>query len=356
MKAVVFQRHGGVEVLEHRSDVPVPEVGPGEALLRVRATAMNHNDIWARTGLPGMDFMLPHISGSDAAGVVEAVGDEVIGVRPGDEVIVHGFYACGKCPDCLDGVPFACSANPDANETLTNFKVWGFHTGPLQGGQAEYAVLPARCLLPKPANLSFEEAASLGLVLGTVWRMLVVRARIKPGDFVLIWGAAGGLGSMAIQVCTLFRAHPIAVVSSDEKGRFCRQLGAEHVINRRSQRVLREVGKITGRRGVDVVFEHTGAETWETSCHALKWAGTIVTCGATSGFRANLDIRYLWNKQQNYLGSHCCTRGELAEALKFVENGLIRPAVGKILPLSEIAKAHEMFERREVMGKIVLVP
>lgn len=356
MKAVLFERHGGVEVLQHRDDVAVPEIAPDEALVRVRASAINYNDIWARTGLPGVDFIFPHISGSDAAGVVEAVGSDVANVHVGDEVVVHGFYACGKCPQCLDGVPFACSQNRLANESLPNFKVWGFHTGPLEGGHAEYAKIPARCLVPKPANLSFEEAASLGIVLGTVWRMLVVRARIKPGDFVLVWGAAGGLGSMAIQVAKLFRAHSIAVAGSDEKLDFCRQLGAEYLINRRRQRVVREVSKITGRRGADIVFEHTGADTWETSCHALCWGGTIVTCGATSGYKANLDLRFLWNKQQNYLGSHCCTRRELAEALKFVEDGLIRPAVGKIFPLAELARAHEAFESGEVMGKIVIVP
>lgn len=356
MKAVVLQKHGGVEVLQCRDDVPIPEIAPDQALLKVRASAMNYNDVWIRTGLPGVDFIFPHIPGTDAAGVVEAVGSDVRNVRPGDEVVVHGFYACGKCSECMRGIPFNCRENPSATESVPNFKVWGFHTGPLEGGHGEYAKIPARCLLPKPKNLSFEDAASLGAVLGTVWRMLVVRAQIKPGDFVLIWGAAGGLGSMAIQVCKLFRAHPIAVAGSDEKLEFCERLGAEFLVNRRRQRIAREVAKITGRRGVDIVFEHSGAETWETSCHALKWGGTIVTCGATSGFKATLDIRFLWNKQQNYLGSHCCTLGELADALQFVEDGLIKPAVGEVLPLEDIAKAHEWYERGSVMGKIVLVP
>ena len=356
MKAVVFKRHGSVEVLEHRHDLPIPEIAADEALIRIKAAAMNHNDIWARAGVPGMEFVFPHISGTDAAGIVEAVGSHVTNVRPGDEVVVHGFYACGKCSECLRGLPFDCRANRLATESQPNYKVWGFHTGPLEGAQAEYAKIPARCLLPKPENLSFAEASSFGVVLGTAWRMLVVRAGIKPGDFVLIWGAAGGLGCMAIQVCNLFRAHAIAVASSDEKLRFCEALGAEHTIDRKRQRVLREVRKITDRRGVDIVFEHTGADTWETGVHALKWGGSIVTCGATTGFKAPLDIGFLWNKQQSYLGSHGCTLSEYADALQFVASGAIRPAVSDVLPFSDVAQAHGLFEQGKVMGKIVLVP
>ncbi len=345
MKAVVFERHGGPEVLEYR-DVAEPQLGPGDVLLRTKAIGLNYNDVWARVGLPGMEFEFPHISGSDCSAVVEAVGDAVTNVEVGDEVVVNHSWACGNCLSCQSGNPFECPG----------FKIWGFDGEAMEGAQAELARVPARAVLPKPSNISFEQAASLGIALGTAWRMLVVRAKIKPDDYVLIWGAAGGLGTMAIQICRLFKAHPIAVASTDEKLKLCEELGAEHLINHKTQRVLREVGRITKRRGVDVVFEHTGEKTWETGCLALRWGGSIVTCGATTGYKAKLDIRFLWMKQLNYLGSHSCTTPEFAEALKFVGAGLIKPVVTEVLPLTEIVRGHELVENGISQGKLVLVP
>jgi NADPH:quinone reductase-like Zn-dependent oxidoreductase len=345
MKAVVFDHHGGTEVLGLR-EIPVPTPGPNDALVRIKAAGFNFNDVWGRRGLPGMDFHLPHISGSDASGVVVAVGSEVRTVKPGDEVIANGAFACHQCPACLRGDLFVCR----------DFRIWGFQTGPLQGAQAQYGVVPAAELLPKPPNLSFAEAASLPLCLVTAWRMLVVRARIQPGDFVLIWGGAGGLGTMAIQICNLFGARAIAVVASEEKAEHCRKLGAEFVLNRKTQRLIREIQRITDKRGVDVVFEHVGQSTWETSSMALRWGGTIVICGATSGFTGTIDFRFLWNKQQNYLGSHYGTTAELEQAMRFVASGKIRPVLHTTLPLAEVAKAHELLEADAVMGKVVLVP
>ncbi len=345
MKAIVFERHGGTEVLERR-DIAIPSVAPNNALIRIRAIGVNYNDVWARRGLPGMDFVFPHISGSDAAGVVEAVGSEVTNVQAGDQVVVNGSFACGGCSACVRGDPFVCR----------QYRIWGFETGPHQGGQAEYASVPARNLVPKPKNLSWEEAASMPLCLVTAWRMLAIRARVRPGDFVLIWGAAGGLGVMAIQICKLLGARPIAVAATEEKLDICGRLGAEFCINRSTQRVVREVQRITQRTGVDVVFEHVGAATWDTSTLCLAWGGTIVTCGATTGFQAPIDLRFLWNKQQSYLGSHYGTAAELADALQFVERGLIQPVVSDVLPLEEVAHAHDVLERDEAIGKIVLLP
>ncbi|MFP4037685.1 MAG: zinc-binding dehydrogenase, partial [Desulfobacteraceae bacterium] len=331
MKAIVFDRHGGVDVLVYK-DVSVPEISSNEVLIRIKATAMNHNDLWARTGLPGMDFDFPHISGSDASGIVEAVGDEVSRVRVGDEVVVNGAFSCRKCPQCLGGDPVLC---PD-------FKIWGFQTGPLDGGQAEYARVHQASLMIKPDHLTWEEASSLPLVLVTAWRMLVTRGAIKPGDFVLIWGGTGGLGCMAIQICSLFGAHAIAVVSGGKKAKFARDLGAEYVIDRKGQRVLREVAKITDRRGVDLVFEHVGTASWETSVHALKWGGKIVICGATSGFKVTTDLRFLWFKQQSHLGCHYGSPAELEEAMRFVQQRRIRPVIGEILPLEKTAEGHRL--------------
>lgn len=263
MKAVTFERHGGIEVLQYRDDLPIPAIGPEDVLLRVKAAAMNYNVIWARQGLPGMDFILPHINGTDGAGVVEEVGSAVTHVKVGDEVLVHGGFSCGHCFECSRGEPMFCP----------RFAIWGFQTGPNEGAEAEYARVPARNIVAKPENVSWEGAAAIGSVLVTAWRMLVVRARVRPGDFVLVWGASGGLGSIALQICKVFGAKTIGVAGSDEKCEFAVNLGADYVINRKKQRINREVMNITQRRGADIVFEHAGMATWENSTYCLKWDG-----------------------------------------------------------------------------------
>ncbi|MFQ5872647.1 MAG: zinc-binding dehydrogenase [Dehalococcoidia bacterium] len=344
MKAVVFEEHGGVDKLQYKN-VPEPKVGPNEVLIKVKAAGCNYNDIWARRGLPGVEIILPHVSGSDAAGEVVEVGSEVKGFKAGDEVMVHPGISCRTCEACTSGREFFCR----------RFQIWGFQTGPLDGADAEYAKLPEINLLAKPPNLSFEEAASLPLILMTVWRMLVSRAGVQAGDHVLIWGGAGGLGSMAIQVCNLFGARAIAVVGSDKKADYAKELGAFEVINRNSQSLKDEVKRIN-RAGVDIVFEHTGQDTWKQSVAALRWGGTLVTCGATSGFIGETDIRFLWNKQMNFYGSHMASKGELLQAMKFVQSGQIKPLVSQVFALKDAAKAQTAMEEGEVMGKMVLVP
>jgi NADPH:quinone reductase-like Zn-dependent oxidoreductase len=345
MKAVVFEEHGGVDVLQYK-EVAEPKVGPNDVLVKVRASGCNYNDIWARRGLPGMRVIVPHISGSDAAGEVVEVGSEVADIKAGDEVTVYPGLSCRTCQFCANGQDTFCR----------QYKIWGFQTGPLDGGHAEFAKVPAFNVIPKPKGLSWEEAGSLALVLLTSWRMLVGRARIQAGEFVLIWGGAGGLGTMAIQICRVFGAQPIAVASSDEKLELCRKLGAEHMINRKKQDVLEEVRNITGRRGVDVVFEHVGNVTWEQSVASLKWGGTLVTCGATSGFDAPTDLRFLWNKQMNFLGSHMGNKTDLLEGLRWVESGHIKPVVSHAFPLHEAGRAQRIMENNEVMGKMALLP
>jgi NADPH:quinone reductase-like Zn-dependent oxidoreductase len=345
MKAVVFEEHGGIDVLQYK-DIPEPKAGPNDVVIKVRAAACNYNDIWARRGMPGMRVILPHISGSDVAGEVTEVGSEVANVQAGEEVIVHPSISCRTCEACARGEDMFCR----------QFRIYGFQTGPLDGGHSEYAKVPVYNVIPKPKDLSFEEAASLPLVLLTTWRMLVTRARVRPGDFVLIWGAAGGLGTMAIQICKLHHAHPIAVAKSDEKLEKARELGAEYLINRSSQDVMEEVRKITSRRGVDIVFEHVGEATWETSVQALRWGGTIVICGATTGFEGKTDFRFLWNKQLNFLGSHMGNKGGLLEPIRFVESGDIKPVVSEVMSLQDVGKAQTRMEEGESIGKIVLVP
>ena len=345
MKAVVFEEHGGVEVLQYK-DVAQPKVGPNDVLIRVRASGCNYNDVWARRGLPGVKFALPHISGSDAAGEVVDVGSEVADFKAGDEVMIYPGLSCRSCEFCASGRDTFCR----------QYKIWGFQTGPLDGAHAEFAKLPAFNIIPKPKALSWEEAASLPLVLLTAWRMLVGRARIEAGDYVLVWGAAGGLGTMAVQICRARGARAIAVASSDEKLELCRKLGAEHLINRKTQDVVEEVRKITNRRGVDIVFEHVGNATWPQSVASLKWGGSLVTCGATTGFEAVTDLRFLWNKQMNFMGSHMGNKTDLLEGMRWVESGHIKPVVRQIFPLREAARAQALMENAEAMGKIVLVP
>jgi crotonyl-CoA carboxylase/reductase len=352
MKAVVFEEHGGPEVL-HYTDIPDPEPAPHEVLIEVKAAGANFNDIWARRGMPGMKVVMPHVSGSDVAGIVRAVGSEVSGegfgsspVKAGDEVVVHPGLSCRICDFCVTGQEFFCR----------QFRIWGFQTGPNDGGHSELVTLPAVNVLPKPSRLSFEEAASLPLVLETAWRMLVTRARIQPGENVLIWGGVGGLGTMATQICQLFGANPIPVVGGAEKVAKAEELGAVNVIDRKSQDVLAEVKAITKKVGVDVVFEHSGEETWPTSMAALRWGGRLVVCGASTGFDAVTDLRFLWNKQQNLLGSHLSNKAELSAALADVERGAIRPVIDQVLSLREVGKGQQLMEDLKVQGKVVYVP
>ena len=345
MKALVFDEHGEIDRLKY-IDVPEPKAGPREAIIRIKAASANYTDIWARRGMPGVSILMPHISGSDACGEVVEIGSGVEGVNVGDEVMVHPGIGCQQCQACANGEEFFCR----------KFKIWGFQTGPLDGGHAEYAKIPSVNLVPKPSNISWEEAASLPLILETVWRMLVVRARIRAGDIVLIWGAGGGLGTMAVQVCKLFNAKAIAIASSDEKLSKAMEMGAEFTINRNEQDVAQEVRRITDRRGVDIVFEHVGQSTWPDSVRSLRYGGTIVVCGATTGFDANTDLRFLWNKQLNLLGSHMGSKADLMDALSFVERGDIKAVVSEVLPLKDVPKGQGMMERDEAIGKIVYIP
>jgi alcohol dehydrogenase len=297
--------------------------------------------------------IFPHVAGSDVSGVVRAIGSDVAGkgfgsspVQVGDEVVVHPGLSCRVCEQCTAGREYFCR----------QFQIWGFQTGPNDGGHSELVTMPAANVLPKPSNLTHEEAASMPLVLETAWRMLVTRAQIQAGETVLIWGGVGGLGVMAIQICRMFGAIPIPVVGGAEKVARAHELGAEHVIDRKTEDVVARVKEITRKVGVDVVFEHSGEETWPTSMAALRWGGKLVVCGASTGFQAVTDLRFLWNKQQNLMGSHLSTKAELFDALKAVEAGKIKPVVDHVFSLSEAGKAQQLMEDLKVQGKLVYVP
>ncbi len=343
MKAVFFTEHGDSEVLRF-GDVPDPSPGPGEVVIQIKAAACNFNDIWARQGLPRVALPLPHISGTDAAGVVRELGPGVDEVAIGDEVIVHGVNSCRRCPACLRGEELFCR----------HMKIWGFQTGPYDGAFAQYAKLQVQQLHPRPAHLSWEEAAATSTSLVSVWRMLVTRAQVKAGDTVLIWGASGGTGAFAIQLTRTLGAVPIAVTSTDRKAVFCAEMGAEHVLIGGKQDIQAEVRRITAGRGVDVVFDHVGETTWYTGIECLRWGGTLVICGATEGFMPTIDLRYLWNKQLNILGSHIGTHQDWLECLKMIDQRRILPPVTEVFPLEQVPAAQSRMENRELMGKIAI--
>ncbi len=345
MKAVVFYEHGDVDVLKYE-DVPNPKVGPGEALVRVRASGCNYNDVWARRGMPGMKVILPHIPGSDFAGEVAEIGPGATGLQVGDKVVLHPGLSCRKCEHCANGQEYFCRS----------FKIYGFETGPLDGAHAEYAKVPAVNLISMPSRLSFEEAASVPLVFLTAWHMLVTRAGVTATDDVLILGAGSGVGSAAVQIAKLFGARVIATAGDERKLKRAKELGADELINHSSQDIVAEVKKITGKRGVSLVFEHVGKATWERSILSLAYGGRLVTCGATTGHDAITDLRHVFWKQLSILGSHQGNKAETVKVLNLVEAGKLHPVVDRVMPLSEAAQAQRLMEAREHFGKIVLTP
>lgn len=342
MKAVIFKQHGGPEVLEY-AEAPDPTIKANEVLVEVRACALNHLDVWARGGLPGIEIPLPHILGNDIAGVVREVGSLVSWVRTGDEVMLHPGVACGHCAECLAGRDNLCS----------DYDILGYRR---DGGYAQLVAAPAANVIPKPQRLSWEEAAALPLVTVTAWHMLVTRANVQPGEDVLVHAAGSGVGSIGIQVAKLRGARVIATASSDEKLAKAKDLGADEVVNYTSDDWPKEVKRLTNKKGVDVVFEHTGAVTWPGSIASLKSNGRLVTCGATSGFAAQTDLRQVFYKHLTILGSFMGSKSELLEAMKFIGSGRIRAVVDQTLPLAEARRAHELMEDRAQFGKLVLVP
>jgi NADPH:quinone reductase-like Zn-dependent oxidoreductase len=342
LKAAIFKQHGGPEVLEY-ADVPEPQIRANEVLVEVRGCALNHLDIFVRRGMPGIEIPLPHILGCDVSGVVREVGELVTWVKPGDEVMVQPGVSCGHCEACLSGQDNLCR----------EYDMIGYRR---DGGYAELVAVPGVNLIPKPPQLSWEEAAALPLVTVTAWHMLVTRANVQPGENVLVHAAGSGVGSVAIQIAKLRGARVLTTASSDEKLAKARELGADVTLDYTKEDWPKEVRRLTDRKGVDVVVEHTGAATWPGSISSLKNNGRLVTCGATSGFDARTDLRQVFYRHLTLLGSFMGSKAELLEAMKFVRDGKIRGVVDRVLPLSEARLAHEAIEDRAQFGKIVLKP
>lgn len=320
MKAVVFDRTGGPEVLEQR-ELPDPTIAADEVLLEVKACGMNHLDLWVRSGALGLEVEMPHICGSDIVGVARRVGAGVRHVKPGDPVLVLPTLSCGACQECLAGDDNLCR----------QYDLMGRRRN---GGYAQLCRVSGANCLPYPENLKWEEAATLPVVLLTAWHMLVTRVSLRPGEDCLVIGASSGVGSVAVQVARLLGARVIATVGSDEKRARVTALGADEVINHRTQDIAAEVRRLTARKGVEVVFEHVGGKVFEQCVTALVRNGRLVTCGATAGHEAKLDVNLLFGRHLTLHGSWMGRRSELLEALKFVRSGRIQPVLDSVMPLA----------------------
>jgi NADPH:quinone reductase-like Zn-dependent oxidoreductase len=340
LKAIRFKQHGGPEVLQY-TEAPEPAVRADEVLVRVRACALNHLDLWVRGGLPGVSIPLPHIPGSDVAGEIAQIGTNVTTVKVGQKVVLAPGVTCGKCPACISGQDNSC-------RQFTNL---GYL---IDGGCAEFVRVPEVNCMPYPENLSFEEAAAIPLVFQTAWHMLVSRAQLQPAEDVLILGAGSGVGTAAIQIVKFFGARVIATAGSDQKLEKGRLLGADYLINHKTQKIRDEVRRVTNKRGVDIVFEHVGTATWDESIASLAPQGRLVTCGASTGYDAEIDLRFLFTRQLSLLGSYMGTKSELLTVMKLVAAGRLKPVVDRVFPLAEAAAAHTYLEAGSQFGKVVL--
>ena len=340
MKAVRFHRHGGAEVLRYE-EAPDPVPSCDEALVRVRACALNHLDLWARNGLPNVEIPLPHISGCDVSGVVEWVPAEEKEFRKGDEVVVSPGIGCGRCDRCLSGKDDQCR----------QYTILGYG---VDGGFAELVKVPRTNLIRKPEGMSFVDAASFPLVFLTAYHMVVTKAGTGAGDTVLVLGASSGVGVAAIQVAKLHNAQVIATAGDSSKMEKAKGLGADYVIDHYKQDVLAEVRRITGKRGVDVVVEHVGKATWESSVKALAKGGRLVLCGATTGADVTTDLRYVYNKELTIYGSFMSGKGELLKVVGLFREGKLKPVVDSTFTLEQAADAEMRLEKSAHFGKIVL--
>ena len=340
-EAVVLRSHGGTEVLV-RETLELPEPGPREVRVRVRAVALNHLDIWVRKGIPGLKLEYPHRLGSDIVGEVDALGPGARGgAKVGDKIVVNPGVSCGVCERCLAGRDNLCR----------RYAILGEHTN---GGYARHVVVPDTNLLAYPGDLPWVQAAAIPLTFLTAWQMVVEKGRVAPGDTVLVQAAGSGVSTAAIQIAKLFGARVIATTGTDAKGERARALGADHVVNYATQDFVAEVKKLTDRRGADLVVEHVGGEVLTKSVLAAAAGGRIVTCGATAGFEPKVDLRHVFFRQIEILGSTMGSKGSLFAVLEHVAAGRLKPVVDRVLPLWEAREAHRVLEAREAFGKVVL--
>ncbi|MBN1361451.1 MAG: zinc-binding dehydrogenase [Sedimentisphaerales bacterium] len=340
MRAAVIREHGGVDVLRVE-EVPEPKPAADEVLVKVLCAGLNHLDIWVRKGRPGAKFQMPHVMGSDAVGVVEAVGAEVTHVKAGDEVVIYPGLSCGHCGACARGERSLCAS----------FGIVGFQR---PGTFAEKVAVPAYCVYPRPVHLSPEEAGGFVLAYLTAWRMLMTRAEVRPGDCVLIHGIGGGVAICALQLAKQAGAEVIVTSSSDEKLSRARELGADHTINYRKEDVAGHAREITGSSGVDVVIDAVGAATWPIDLSVVHKGGKVVLCGITTGAIAETNLQAVYWNQLTLMGSTLGSMDDLRRMVKAVEVGNLRPVVDEVFPLKKVQEATQKMEDARQLGKIVL--
>ena len=344
MKAVVVKAFGGVEGLEP-AELPDPKAGPGEVVLRVRACALNHLDLWVRQGLPGAKIALPHVLGCDVAGEIESVGPGASGREPGGRYAVQPGRWCGACAACRDG------REPDCPD----YGIIGAYGG-RQGGYAERLAVPADQLLAIPEGMSFAEAASLPLTALTAWSMLSGAARLAAGETALIIGAGSGVAAAGIQIAKALGARVIATSTDAAKLERAKALGADLVVHHPPEELARSVRKLTAGAMADVVFEHVGGELLGEAVRCLRPSGRLVTCGATADPVAKLDLRHVFMKRLRILGVKMGTPREMREVWELVKDGRLKPVVDRVYPLAEARAAHERLASRGQFGKVVLQP
>lgn len=341
MKAVLFREHGGPDKLSYE-ELPMPQIGPQEVLIRVKACALNHLDIWVREGSLAYAVPLPHVGGSDISGIVEQVGAHVEGIAVGTSVFVSPGISCWNCEFCLAGRDNMC-------------RTYHLLGAKRHGGYAEYVKVPYRNVLPIPENTTFEQAAAFPLVSVTASHMLFALARPQPGETVLVMGAGSGVGMMAVQLAKLAGARVITTVGSDDKIPKAVILGADAVINHAKEKVSERVELLTEGRGVDVVIEHIGPEVWNSCMESLSKGGRLITCGATTGGDVALNLRFMFSRQLTIRGSFMGTRAELVKAAELIGQKRLIAVIDRTFPLQEARTAQELMLSRKFFGKIVLV-
>ena len=356
MKALVYEKYAEnndfASILKLK-DIPEPIVKSNEVLFRVKAAALNYDDIWGMRGKP-LAVPLPHISGTDAAGEVIAVGNDVKNIKVGDRVVSHGNMSCRVCSRCTSGREYDCKKRI----------IWGFQTGPLWGGYCEIAHLPEINVLKIPDSISYEEAAAASMTLLTSWHMLVGRAKIKPGQVVLIMGGSSGVGIFGIQIAKLYGCTVIAT-ASPEKLEKLKELGADYTVDHRKEDWNKEVFKISKELakkkgdapGIDIIFEHIGGSHFNKELTLLKYGATIVTTGATTGYDVPADLRQIFFKGINILGSTQGTRAELEDGFYWMGQGKIKVIIDSVFTFENAVDAHKkMLNGKGLIGKIILKP
>ena len=340
-EAVVIRAHGGPEVLT-RETIELPEPGPRQVRVRVRAVALNHLDLWVRRGLPNLKLQYPHRLGNDIVGELDELGPGArTSAKPGDKVVINPGVSCGVCERCLSGQDNLCR----------QYAVLGEH---VSGGYSRHIVVPDTNLLPYPGDLPFTDVAAVPLVFLTAWQMVVDKGALRPGQTVLVQAAGSGVSSAAIQIAKMLGARVLATTSTDAKAERARALGADEVINHTTQDFVLEVRRLTAKRGVDLVVEHVGGDVMAKSVLATASGGRIVTCGATAGFESTIDLRHVFFRQIEILGSTMGSKGSLFAILEHVKAGRLKPVVDRVMPLWDAQEAHRVLEARQVFGKVVL--